>query len=313
MASPTTPYHGKYGSVCISYDNGFVPAGLIDSLFTRVNDAIWGDIATGPVGTVSIFEVQITSNDPDMFIWRKDYGIWSAALPLAVTPTILSDGVTIKWEGIINHAAEDAWVLGNHHVVPCTVSGNSKQITNPEWALCNIGTSGSRALFYDTAAGYPHTVNWNTGIAYYHINPTDLVTTNAVGTYISKTALARVAYVTDWSLSVSLDMADSSYMGIHWKNSTPGQAGSSGNLSCFFLSADNLFTTIRKDILPFYNTQKFYHLSLYNYDPNQDKTGDHFMTWAIISSSGVSASVGDVVKETVDFTGEGIPAFRSSI
>jgi hypothetical protein len=318
MPSPTTPKHGKYGAVYIAYDNGYKPGGVGASVYQGKNDATWGENVDGIPNTTSVFEVQIMTNGtPDTFKWQKNFSGWSPSTPVSTDPTLLSDLMTIKWDSTIDHAVGDRWLIGTHHAVTCTISGKSKQITDPEWRICNIGHDYNYItrsnLFLDTTAGYPKYINWNTGAAYYTINPT-LATTNELraGSYVNKVAMVKVAYVSDWSFSTSLDMADSSYMGEHWKSSTPGQGGTSGSLSCFFISASPLLGLIKKDEERLYKTQKFYHLSLYTYDPNLDGSGDYFSTWATITSNGISTSVGDVVKESIDFTGEGIPAFVPS-
>jgi len=56
-------------------------------------------------------------------------------------------------------------------------------------------------------------------------------------------------------------------------------------------------------------SQDYFLLELFNYDPDQDQTGDHLVTWATFNSWSLPGRIGEVVKETVGFQFHGIPSF----
>ncbi len=59
--------------------------------------------------------------------------------------------------------------------------------------------------------------------------------------------------------------------------------------------------------------RNLFFLQLFNYDPDQDQTGDHFNCWAYFGGMSTSAGIGDVVKESLDFTIEGVPSFTANV
>jgi hypothetical protein len=110
-------------------------------------------------------------------------------------------------------------------------------------------------------------------------------------------------------INSTLDMADISRQGQHWKEVIPGQAGGSGSANGFFIGGDTLF----HDFLENVSGQKYFLLELFNYDPDQDQTGDHFTMWVKFDSFGVNAPLGDAVKESIAFTIFCKPSFTANV
>ena len=54
-------------------------------------------------------------------------------------------------------------------------------------------------------------------------------------------------------------------------------------------------------------TADYFLLKLFTKDTDQDGTGDHFAAWATLSGFGIGATLNEVVKEAVNFTGDGVP------
>ena len=59
--------------------------------------------------------------------------------------------------------------------------------------------------------------------------------------------------------------------------------------------------------------QNYLLLQLFNYDPDQDQTGDHFICWATFTSFGINTTVGEAVKEAVNFQTDGMLSFNANI
>jgi len=181
----------------------------------------------------------------------------------------------------------------------CTESGTTAQITDAAKRLLD---PNNPPVFTSTGGENVLSINYTTGTVYFDGNvDIDTVTVTGTDCYYAASELDKVGYVTDWTLNISVDLADSSYMGQAWKSFTAGQAGGSGSVGAFFIGDDSFLDGI--------TNKEYFLLQLFTYDPSQDQTGDHFKAWSLFNSNGVSAAVGDTVKETMDFTVEGIPSF----
>jgi len=128
--------------------------------------------------------------------------------------------------------------------------------------------------------------------------------------YIPAAALEHVGYVYDWNFDVSLDMADASRMGQYWKEFIPGEAEAAGGAGSYFIGVDSFFDNLVDEAD---STQKYHLLQLFNYDPDQDQTGDHFNAWASLTGLNVNAPIGEVVKEPITFKVYGIPDFVANV
>ncbi len=292
MASPTTPQHGRHGSVYRYRPNGFSGQGLND----LSQGAAFSDTDT------AYFEVEIDAEGtPDTFQWRKNGGAYTTGVSITGAAQALSDGQTITFAATTGHTTGDKWVIGNLKDEPCTASGASAQITDTAKRILD---PNHPPVFTDDGGEAVLRIDYTTGTAYFTDNVGTVTVTGNLG-YLEATTLEKVGYLTDWSFTVSLDLADQSYMGQAWKNNLPGQGGGSGNAAAFFIGSDSFLEGIV--------TKELFFLQLFNYDPDQDQTGDHFNCWSHFSGTGVSAAVGDVVKETIDFTIDGIPSFVSNV
>jgi len=178
----------------------------------------------------------------------------------------------------------------------CTSVGKTAQISESTKRLLDPNAA---PVFTDDGGLIPIYIDYTTGTAYYSENA-GTVTCSGTDCYYVASELDKVGYVTDWSLNISVDMADASYMGQAWKSFVVGQAGGSGSVGAFFIGDDSFLDGI--------TNKEYFLLQLFTYDPDQDQSGDHFKAWTLFNSDGVSASVGDAVKETMDFTIIGIPS-----
>lgn len=192
-------------------------------------------------------------------------------------------------------------VPGNLAAEACTASGAMAQITD---VTKRIIDPNNFPVFTDAGGAKCLMINFTNGTAYFDGNVTT-VTVTGVNSYYPATQLTKVGYLTDWSFNASLDLGDASYMGQKWKNHLPGQAGGSGSAGAFFIGDAGLIEGI--------TNKKMFFLQLFTFDPDQDQTGDHFNTWVWFNGNSVNGSVGDAVKETIDFTLEGMPSFAANV
>jgi predicted secreted protein len=107
-------------------------------------------------------------------------------------------------------------------------------------------------------------------------------------------------YSKGWSLSVNLDVADSSRVGQHWKEALPGQAGWSGSFEVYFVAGNT--------------EQKAFFDNLVTATPGTKLTDVKFLLDAstnaftgniYITGISIAAQMGAVVTATINFQGDG--------
>ena len=297
MASPTTPCHGKLGALYVLRPNGFSGSGL--------NDLTWG---TGYSGAdASIYEVVIDhAAATDSFKWRKDGAAWTEDVNITGAEQTLDEGQKLTFAATTGHTATDQWVIGNLKAEPTTESGTGAQITAAARQLLN---PNAPPTFADSGGKLVTQINFTNGTAIFDGNVT-IVTVEGNNGYIPAAALKKVGYLLDWSLSITLDMADCSRMGQSWKEALPGQAGGSGSANGYFIATESLWKNLKESIEA---GEKYFLLQLFNYDPDQDQTGDHINAWVSFTSFNLGADIGSVVKETVNFQLQGAISFTANV
>lgn len=289
MASPTTPMHGKLGALYVLRPNGFSGSGL--------NDATWGTGSTA--ADLTIYEVVIDgvgtgTGGKDTFKWRVNGGAWTEAVDITGAAQTLADAQQITFAATTGHTAGDQWVIGNLKTEATTVSTVYAQITDTTARLLN---PNAPPVYTTANAVQQQRVNYTNGQATYSAAPGVTTVTGNNG-FIPAAALRKVGYLIDWSIDITLDMADASRMGQRWKESLPGHAGGSGTANAYFIASDTLLSCIQEAISA---GEKYFLLQLFNYDPDQDQTGDHINAWVSFTSFNLSATINDVVKEQINF------------
>lgn len=293
----TTPMHGKLGALYALRPNGFSGSGL--------NDATWGAAATN--AATAYYEVVIdTVATPDKFKWRKNGGSWTTLVSITGSAQTLDEGQTITFAATTGHTLNDQWVIGNLKTEATTESGTQAQITAAGNRLLN---PNAIPVFTDSGGKLVTQINFTNGTAQFDGNVT-IVTATGNNGYIPAAALKKVGYLIDWSLSVTLDMADCSRMGQSWKEALPGQAGGSGSANGYFIATESLWLNLKKSIEA---GEKYFLLQLFNYDPDQDQTGDHINAWVSFTSFNLAADIGSVVKESVNFQVQGAISFTENV
>lgn len=295
MASPTTPTHGKDGAVYRRRANGFAGIGL--------NDLTWGTAATNAAS--AYYEIVIDgTGTPDTFKWRKNGGGWTALVSITGAAQTLDEGQQITFAATTGHTAADQWVAGNLVAEPCTESGATAQITSSARRMLD---PNNPPTFTDSGGQRVLYVDYTTGTAYFDGNVAIVTCAGNLG-YVPAATLYKVGYVRGWTFNTTLDMADISSMGDKWKTGIPGMAGFTGTCEMAFIGSKSFLDALTDT----FAGDKYCLLELFNYDPDQDQTGDHFTCWAIFATLALPAQINDVVRETLSFSGDGIPSFTAN-
>ncbi len=301
MASPTVPVHGKQGAMYRLRPNGFKGAGL--------NDVTWG---TGFTGVASAYyEVEIFAEaTPDTFRWRVNGGAWDdntgAGYAITGAAQTLDDAQTITFAATTGHTVAEKWYIGNLKDEPCDESGATAQITATARRMLNPNTPPT---FTDSGGAAVVWIDYASGTAHFDSNVTTVTVTGNDG-YSPDGALTKVGYLQDWNMNVEVEMHDMSALGDTWKSALPGLGGGNGGANGFFIGNKSFFEAFEDNVD---GTQKYFLLQLFNYDPDQDQTGDHWNVWVTFTSINVNVSIGELVKEGVNFTLNSKPYFVADV
>ena len=256
---------------------------------------------TGGTGSDATINITVIA---DSFKWRKDGGAYTENVIITGAAQTLSDSQTITFAATTGHTLADSWSIGNLDTEATTEVAAAAQITAATHRLLNPNAtitwtdSGSKTVLITE-----HTI----GKATFTGNVT-VVTVSGNNGFVLEAALEKVGYLIDWNLNITLDTAEISRMGQHWKEFIPGQAGATGGANVYFIGSESFFDAF-KDAAD--GNQKYFLLQLFNYDPDQDQTGDHFMAWVTFTTFTVNAAVGDAVKESIGFQVFGTPSFTA--
>lgn len=116
---------------------------------------------------------------------------------------------------------------------------------------------------------------------------------------VEKNAVLMV-YDKGWNISVSLDMADSSYAGQSWKAALPGQAGWNGSFEMFAVMGDAVQIAFYNNIVTATPGVKLTDVHF-----NLDAVANHFSGDIFVTGCAINATMGGVVSATVNFQGNG--------
>ena len=293
MAFATTPRHGKYAAVYRLRPNGFKGDGL--------NDLTWGTGYSGG-GSSGYFEVVIDgAGTPDTFKWRKNGGGWTETVAITGAAQTLSDSLTITFAATTGHTATDQWMIGNLDTEATTESGATAQITEATYRLTRPNKltwtdSGGETVIYQENANGKATFSGNV----------TTVTVSGNNSFYIPSALEKVGYLNGWNLSLSVDLADSSRQGQHWKESAAGQGSGAGSCNSYFIGSDSFLNGLKEQAED--ANEAFFIVEFYLSDPDADQTGDMFRAWVQFSGISLDAPLGGVGTEGCNFSIFGMPS-----
>ncbi len=282
---PSTPMHGKHGALYRLRPNGFKGGGL--------NDATLG---TGYSGAdAAYYEIEIdAAGTPDTYQWRKDGGAYTTGVAITGAAQTLDEGQQITFAATTGHTVGDRWCIGNLKDEPTTESGATAQITESTRRLLNLNNPPT---FTDDGGANVIEIDHVRGKATFDANVGNVDVDGNNG-YIPTIALEKVGYLIGWSFDANVDMADQSYCGQKWKEFLPGQAGGSGSIEAHMIAGDSGLDALTESAE---EGEAYFLLQLFNYDPDQDQTGDHFTMWVIITGITPATTIGEIVREPWSF------------
>jgi hypothetical protein len=295
MGSPTAPTHGKHAAVYALRPNGFKGAGL--------NDVTWGVAFSG--AATAYYEVVIDHiGANDSYKWRKNGGAWTedVAFVGGVEET-LDEGQKLTFAAHTGHTVGDQWVIGNLKAEATTESGAQAQITA---AANRILNPNAVPIFTDSGGKIVETIDFTQGKAIFSGNVTAVTVAGNNG-YIPLAALQKVGYLFNWQFQPGVDIVEVNRCGQDWKEVIAGQGQGSGGADAYFIGTETMFNIV-KDVI---NNGRYAFLQLFNYDLDQDQTGDHFNAWVIFDKWSLGAPIGDAVKENITFKLHGTPSFTA--
>jgi len=290
MAFNTVPVHGKLGALYVLHPNGFVGSGL--------NDLTWGTGSTA--ADLTLYEVVIDSElggtaGVDTFKWRVNGGAWTAGVDITGAAQTLADGQQITFAATTGHTDTDQWIAGNLKDEPTSESAATAQITDTTARMLNPNRPPT---WTDDGGETATLVNYTNGHATFTDTVGNVIVTGTLG-YIPAAALVQVGYLTDWSATLTLEMADASKMGSQWKEAIPGQAGGTGTASGYFIASQTAYDALASALAA---GNRYYVLQLFTWDAAQDQTGDHLTAWVTFDHFDLAPTINAVVKETLTFT-----------
>lgn len=279
--------------------NGFDGIGL--------NDVTWGVASTA--ADLTYYEVIIDASvpSPDTFAWTVNGGGGAAGVGITGAAQALgADGQTITFAAVDGHTVGDAWVIGNLKDEPTTINASTAQITDTTARLLN---PNAPPTFTPTNAVNLLWINYTNGMATFSGAPGVTTVTGNNG-YVPTIALQKVAYLLNWNLDLTLDMADITAQPDAWKMAIPAQSSGSGSAQSILIANQTLYNCLADTIAA---GEKYFMMQLFNYDLADDQTGDHINAWVTFNSFNLPTSLNEVVKETSSFTTYGEISFTADV
>jgi len=296
MASPTAPTHGKLANLYRWRTGGFIGDGL--------NDLTIGTAAANAAS--AYYEVEIDGErTPDTFKWRKDGGAYTTTVAITGAAQTLDEGQTITFGATTGHTAGDEWTWGNLKDEATTEAAATAQITDSTHRILN---PNAPPTWTDDGGANLLTVNFTNGTATFDNSVGNVDVDGNLG-WVPTAALEKVGYLLGWSLTISLKMGDASICGNDWSTALAGQASGVGSSEALFIGGDSMIEMLQDAVD---GTNEYCLLQLFNYDPDYDQTGDHFLVWATFDGLTLETNVDGVVPEKTTFKTYGMPSFTAN-
>jgi len=206
-------------------------------------------------------------------------------------------GIIYKWNGsgsdLTNEATTDS---GNN----AQITDSAKRLLNPNADITVSGQTVGVGL-----KGIDHV----SGTAKFDDPPGASVVVSGTGAYVPSANLIRTGYLYEWEFNSTLDTEELTAFQDEWKTRIVGQADGSGS-AAGYLVGSNWWDDF-EDMVD--GTNQYFFLQLFTYDPDDDRTGDHFDCWVVFPSFGTGASINAVVKENIAFALHGAPQFVANV
>ena len=109
-----------------------------------------------------------------------------------------------------------------------------------------------------------------------------------------------IDYSVDWSINVSVDMADANRQGQAWKENLAGQAGATGSMNFHFVAGNTEQKALLDNIVTAAPGTKLTDIKFMLED-----SGDYFSGNIFLNGFAITTAVGDTVNCSFDFTLDG--------
>jgi len=182
--------------------------------------------------------------------------------------------------------------ISNMSEEPCTESGSTAQVTDSTKRRLN---PNNPPTFSDSGGSTLIDIDYVNGIGYFQSNVGSTVTCH--GEYVAQADLTAVGYITNWSLTISGDVADSSAFGDNWRTGTMGLASWTATADGFY-EDDTFSEMITYETSPV--EKRLFLIEFYTDDPANNK---RYVGWGFVSGINPTAGIGDLVKQTITITG----------
>jgi len=200
-------------------------------------------------------------------------------------------GIIYKWNGVAGDLSDE----------PCTVTGNDAQITDSAKRILNPNVT---VTFNPTNSVILIGIDYANGVAHFS-NAPGTTTCSGTGAYIPTGNLVKTGYLYEWALSIDLEVSEYNSFQSDWKNFMAGHASANGSAKGWFVGT-NWWDDFEDNVD---GTMDFFFLQLFTYDPDDDRTGDHFDCWVTFSGFELPVGMTGPVSETVSFQVLGYPPF----
>jgi hypothetical protein len=200
-------------------------------------------------------------------------------------------GIVYKWNGTASNLSSEA----------CTVNGNDAQITdsakrllNPNASITVTPTNSVNMLSIDYANG---TIHFD--------GAPGVTTVSGTGAYIATGNLVKTGYLFEWLLDIAISVIEGTEFQDHWK-SFDGDIGEAQGSAQGFMVGSNWFDDFEDQTD---GTKGYWFIELFSYDPDDDRSGDHYDCWVMFPSINVAVAINEYIKEKIDFVTHGRPVF----
>lgn len=200
-------------------------------------------------------------------------------------------GIIYKWNGTASNLSSEATTVTDNDA---QITDSTKRLLNPNATITVTPTNSVNLIGTDYANGV------------FHFDGAPGTTTvSGTGAYVATTNLVKTGYLYEWNLSVSLEVNELTEFQDDWKVFGGGIAIAEGSAAGYMVGS-NWWDDLEDETD---DSKMYWFLQLFSYDPDNDRSGDHWDAWAIFSGFGVNVPIGDYIKEAINFTIHGYPHF----
>jgi len=201
-------------------------------------------------------------------------------------------GIVYKWNATAANLSGEA----------CTVDGNDAQITDTAKRILNPNSTD--LAFTPTNSVNCISIDHANGIAHFDAAP-GVTTCSGTNAYVATGNLVKTGYLFEWSQDIELTTEELTEFQDDWAAVGGGMAGANGSAQGFMVGS-NWWDDLEDETD---DTMDYWFLELFSYDPDDDRTGDHWDCWVQFNKMSIPVNVGEYIKETISWVVHGRPVF----